>query len=146
MLVVNLGWRLMVTALTVSAPSLCSGPGARASRSGLSRPAKLAFGVRACRENRSCRNQGQEGFSLVPTKLWDENARGVDDSACVKLKNVKWCRPRAPGLQKWPGGAMPTPQRQARVGGRGCPADQAYSACVPFGGRHSTAALQPARA
>lgn len=30
---------------------------------------------------------------------------------------------------------MPSPQRQARVGGRGCPAVQACQACVPFCGR-----------
>lgn len=54
MLVINLGWRLTVTALIVSAPLLSSGLGARASKLGWSRPAKLAFGVIGCsEENRS---------------------------------------------------------------------------------------------
>lgn len=43
-LVVNLGWRLRVTALIVSEPSRCSGPEAGAPRSGCSRPAQPAVG------------------------------------------------------------------------------------------------------
>lgn len=51
-------------------------------RLGQSHPTKLAFGARTHRERmRNCRNQGQLGFSQVPTKPWDKNARGVDKSA-----------------------------------------------------------------
>ena len=51
---------------------------------------------------------------------WSQLNRGTKMDAgltavpCMTLKNVKRCRPRDPGLQKWPGGAMPEPKGRRR--------------------------------